>query len=74
VKTLLDHDQVVRFQGGTYTVVGKRWYQSRHFREDAFMVSYHLEPIDYAGLEHDEEIWVSEPDIKGVMNGLDYHA
>lgn len=66
MQTLLEHNQVIQYQGHTYTVVAKRWWQSRHYRPDAYMVSYCLEPIEYAGMEHDEEIWVSEPDIKGI--------
>lgn len=63
MKTLLDYGDEVFYKGNHYTVVGKRWHQSRHMRRDAYMTGYSLEPVEYAGMEHDEEIWVSEADI-----------
>lgn len=35
-------------------------YQSEHFRKDAFMITYRIEPEEMVGFEHDDYVWVLE--------------
>lgn len=59
---VLKYNQVVEWNGEPHVVVATTWYQSRHFRDDAFMIDYCLNPQQYEGFEADEEVWVSEAD------------
>jgi hypothetical protein len=68
MKTVLNYNEVVEYKGNNYVVVGKNWHQSRHYRPDAYMICYSLCPIEYEGMEHDEEIRVGESDYLAYKN------
>ena len=46
-----------------YQVVSMTWYQSQHYRPDAYTVRCCCEPLDMVGLEHDEEEWIAEVNL-----------
>ena len=45
-------------------ITGIRWYQSRHFRPECYMVSYLVSPLAMEGLEHDDDRWVGEGNLR----------
>lgn len=54
-----------------------QWYQSMHYRKDAFTVSYNLNPIELLNLEHDEDEWVPEchngvPPMDGMLPSVPF--
>jgi len=55
-------EHVVNHLGKDGIIEGIRIYQSIHFREDAYMVSYFVDPSP--GMESDDEFWESEVNLK----------
>jgi hypothetical protein len=43
-------------------------WQTKHFRKDAYIITYELEPIDCINTEHDEQFYVSESEIINKIN------
>lgn len=48
------------------TILSIRVYQCKQFRENAFIVSYSIEPLEFEGYEHGEDEWISECSIIGL--------
>jgi len=67
--TKFNHDDSVLYRLNTNKpwnpgrIIAIRIYQPRHFRSDAFMVYYCIEPIEMIGFEHDNEEWIFEADV-----------
>ena len=57
-------DEVVNHKGKSGIIEGIRIYQDHHFRPDAYMVSYSVDPSP--GLESDDEFWESEVNLRKV--------
>jgi len=47
-------------------IQGIRWYQSNGFRRDYYMIDYCVNPIEFVGMEVDEEIWIPECHINDL--------
>lgn len=60
------HPTLKHLIGEQLVIDGVHFYQSCHFGPDAYMVSYSVFPVQYAGGEHDEEVLVGECNLKRV--------
>jgi hypothetical protein len=58
-------DCVINHKGNGGVITAMRFYQSIHFRPDAYTVEYSIDPSP--GLESDDEFWESEVNLKIII-------
>lgn len=47
-------------------VMAARWYQSIHYKDDAWTDDYFVEPIEFQNMETDEGVWIGGANLRAV--------
>ena len=64
---MFQYNEIVEYEGMAYIVVGQSKWQSRHLRPECWMVCWNISPVEFEGMEHDEDIWVGDATLKAYF-------